>query len=71
METFKGMVANCQKMKENGTEACTCWSNSNFTSLAATIRFEFNYMFFGKDPDIANKYDDQEVQDQQGPGGGH
>jgi len=38
METFKGMVANCQKMKENGTEACTCWSNSNFTSLAATIR---------------------------------
>jgi len=38
METFKGMVANCQMMKENGTEACTCWSNSNFTSLAATIR---------------------------------
>ena len=43
METFKGMVANCQMMKENGTEACTCWSNSNFTSLAATIRFELNY----------------------------
>merc|ERR1712130_963036 len=38
METFKGMVAKCQMMKENGTEACTCWSNSNFTSLAATIR---------------------------------
>merc|ERR1719285_804070 len=23
---------------ENLTEACTCWSNSNFTALAATIR---------------------------------
>merc|ERR1712088_1220190 len=38
METFKKMVDNCQMMKENGTEACTCWSNSNFTALAATIR---------------------------------
>merc|ERR1712158_58520 len=38
METFKGMVATCQMNKENGTEACTCWSNSNFTTLAATIR---------------------------------
>merc|ERR1739838_92737 len=38
METFKGMVDTCQMNKENGTEACTCWSNSNFTSLAATIR---------------------------------
>merc|ERR1711981_959317 len=38
MKTFTGMVDTCQKMKENGTEACTCWSNSNFTSLAATIR---------------------------------
>merc|ERR1712130_840509 len=38
METFKGMVAKCQMMKENGTEACTCWSNSNFTTIAATIR---------------------------------
>merc|ERR1719445_226910 len=25
-------------MKENGTEACSCWSNANFTTLAATIR---------------------------------
>merc|ERR1712088_767092 len=38
MKTFKGMVDKCQMMKENGTEACTCWSNSNFTELAATIR---------------------------------
>merc|ERR1719305_1044227 len=38
METFKKMVDSCQMMKENGTEACTCWSNSNFTALAATIR---------------------------------
>merc|ERR1712106_70902 len=30
METFKGMVDTCQMNKENGTEACTCWSNSNF-----------------------------------------
>merc|ERR1711881_26592 len=38
METFKGMVANCQKMKENGTEACSCWSNDNFTALVTTIK---------------------------------
>jgi len=38
METFKGMVATCQMIKVNGTDACTCWSNSNFTALAATIR---------------------------------
>merc|ERR1712158_262572 len=38
METFKGMVDKCQMMKENGTEACSCWSNANFTELAATIR---------------------------------
>merc|ERR1711992_420494 len=38
METFKGMVDKCQMMKENGTEACSCWSNDNFTALAATIR---------------------------------
>merc|ERR1711981_59981 len=38
METFKGMVDKCQMMKENGTEARTCWSNANFTTLAATIR---------------------------------
>merc|ERR1739838_688428 len=38
MESFKSMVDNCQMMKDNGTEACTCWSNSNFTALAATIR---------------------------------
>merc|ERR1711863_43173 len=38
METFKGMVDKCQMMKENGTEARSCWSNANFTTLAATIR---------------------------------
>merc|ERR1719234_1115865 len=38
MEKFKTMVDNCQMMKDNGTEACTCWSNSNFTALASTIR---------------------------------
>merc|ERR1712158_269335 len=38
MKTFTGMVDTCQMMKENGTEACTCWSNSNFTARAATIR---------------------------------
>merc|ERR1712158_162932 len=38
METFKGMVDKCQMMKENGTEACTCWSNANFTTLVTTIR---------------------------------
>merc|ERR1712055_1227625 len=38
METFKGMVDKCRMMKENGTEACSCWSNANFTTLAATIR---------------------------------
>merc|ERR1711863_222216 len=38
METFKGMVDKCQMMKENGTEACSCWSNANFTTLAATIK---------------------------------
>merc|ERR1712001_540801 len=37
MKTFTGMVDTCQMMKENGTEACPCWSNSNFTELAATI----------------------------------
>lgn len=45
METFKKMVDNCQMMKENGTEACTCWSNSNFTALAATIRLVDNVTF--------------------------
>merc|ERR1712115_60338 len=29
--TFKGMVDKCQMMKDNGTEACDCWSNDNFT----------------------------------------
>jgi hypothetical protein len=38
METFKTMVGTCMKIKDNGTDACTCWSNSNFTSLATTIR---------------------------------
>merc|ERR1712055_511509 len=38
MEMFKGMVDKCQMMKENGTEACSCWSNANFTTLAATVR---------------------------------
>merc|ERR1711863_186177 len=32
------MVDKCQMMKENGTEACSCWGNANFTELAATIR---------------------------------
>merc|ERR1712141_96621 len=38
METFKGMVDKCQMMKDNGTEACDCWSNDNFTALVTTIR---------------------------------
>merc|ERR1712038_1849121 len=38
METFKGMVDKCQMMKVNGTEACSCWSNDNFTALVTTIR---------------------------------
>ena len=46
MEAFKTMVDNCQMMKDNGTEACTCWSNSNFTALAATIRLLDNLYFF-------------------------
>ena len=28
----------CQMMKDNGTEACDCWSNDNFTALGMTIR---------------------------------
>merc|ERR1711879_288152 len=36
--TFKGMVDKCQMMKDNGTEACDCWSNDNFTALVTTIR---------------------------------
>merc|ERR1711972_941833 len=36
--TFKGMVDKCQMMKDNGTEACDCWSNDNFTALGTTIR---------------------------------
>merc|ERR1712158_15060 len=38
METFKKMVDNCQMMKDNGTEACSCWSNDNFTALVSTIK---------------------------------
>merc|ERR1712037_551267 len=38
MTTFKGMVDTCQMEMTNGTAACTCWSNSNFTALATTIR---------------------------------
>merc|ERR1712080_80935 len=38
MGTFKGMVDKCQMMKDNGTEACDCWSNDNFTALVTTIR---------------------------------
>merc|ERR1712072_845084 len=37
-ETFKGMVDKCQMMKDNGTEACSCWSNDNFTALVTTIK---------------------------------
>merc|ERR1712062_958136 len=36
--TFKGMVDKCQMMKDNGTEACDCWSNDSFTALVTTIR---------------------------------
>merc|ERR1712088_179046 len=36
--TFKGMVDKCQMMKDNGTEACDCWNNDNFTALVTTIR---------------------------------
>merc|ERR1712066_127564 len=36
--SFKGMVDKCQMMKDNGTEACDCWSNDNFTALVTTIR---------------------------------
>merc|ERR1712038_95728 len=36
--TFKGMVDKCQMMKDNGTEACDCWSNDNFTALVTTIK---------------------------------
>merc|ERR1712047_238127 len=36
--TFKGMVDKCQMMKDNGTEACDCWNNNNFTALVTTIR---------------------------------
>ena len=38
METFKGMVDTCQLIRDNGTEACDCWSNDNFTALVTTIR---------------------------------
>merc|ERR1712038_85107 len=38
METFKGMVDKCQMMKDNGTEACSCWSNDNFTALVTIIK---------------------------------
>merc|ERR1712038_114832 len=36
--TFKGMVDKCQMMKDNGTEACDCWNNDNFTALVTAIR---------------------------------
>merc|ERR1712227_349356 len=38
MDSFKSMVETCTKIKENGTDACTCWPNSNFTALETTIR---------------------------------
>ena len=38
METFKGMVDTCQRIRDNGTEACDCWNNDNFTALVTTIR---------------------------------
>ena len=47
METFKGMVDKCQMMKDNGTEACSCWSNDNFTALVTTIKFVANYSCVG------------------------
>lgn len=36
MGTFKSMCEIC--MKKNGTDACGCWSNSSFTSLATEIK---------------------------------
>merc|ERR1712241_1329745 len=31
-------MGKCQMMKDNGTEACSCWSNANFTALVTTIK---------------------------------
>merc|ERR1711944_275519 len=50
MDSFKRMVETCTKIKENGTDACTCWSNSNFTALETTIR---SNMCKGKDAQSA------------------
>merc|ERR1711990_363882 len=38
MHEFKAMVDTCAAMKENGTEACACWSKSNFTALETIVR---------------------------------
>merc|ERR1712227_457657 len=51
MDSFKSMVETCTKIKENGTDACTCWSNSNFTALETTIR---SNMCKGKDAQSAS-----------------
>merc|ERR1711910_291728 len=38
MHEFKAMVDTCAAMKENGTEACACWTKSNFTALETIVR---------------------------------
>merc|ERR1712233_241949 len=38
MHEFKAMVDTCAAMKENGTEACACWTKSNFTALEKIVR---------------------------------
>merc|ERR1711878_246746 len=35
---LNGCEDKCQMMKDNGTEACSCWSNDNFTALVTTIK---------------------------------
>merc|ERR1712227_1101706 len=50
MDSFKSMVETCTKITANGTDACTCWSNSNFTALETTIR---STMCKGKDAQSA------------------
>merc|ERR1712018_46514 len=38
MHEFKAMVDTCAALKDNGTAACACWSNSNFTALEKAVR---------------------------------
>merc|ERR1712018_660643 len=37
MHEFKAMVDTCAALKENGSAACACWSNSNFTALETIV----------------------------------